>query len=139
MSFDGAVDSGELGSQLSMTRGLDRVQPVGYSVCINRVFNPYDKRIDVPDFDLEASLLDVPEGQPKPVGSVSSAEALLKFSLFPGEDIFDELWTRNVNGGSMPFDFCFSLKSPVGDPSGTLNWDPTATLSLPVFLVGFSM
>jgi hypothetical protein len=116
MSFEGAVDSRNLESQLSMTRGLNRVQPVGYSVRINRVFIPYDKRAKVPDFDLGSSLLDVAEDQPQPLGSVSSSEALLKLSLFPGEDIFDELWSRNLNGACMPFDFRFSLNSPVEDP-----------------------
>jgi hypothetical protein len=47
-------------------------------------------------------VFDVAPGQQRPIGAASSAEGILTVLLFPGEVVFDELWSRNANGGAMP-------------------------------------
>ena len=63
-------------------------------------------------------ILDVTEG-PKPLGTIWFSAGVLAITIYPGEEIFDELWSRNVYGAAMPDVFSFSIKAEGGSVGRT--------------------
>lgn len=57
--------------------------------------------------DTKDPVMEPPEGGERPVGWMAiypeESSAFLEVRLFAGAELFDELWTRHVHGGPMPF------------------------------------
>jgi hypothetical protein len=58
--------------------------------------------------------------------------------LFPGEAVFDELWTRSVSGGTMPSVLNLSIRGEEEVlQDGIMVWDTTQNPQLPVMSASF--
>ena len=110
----------------------------GLVVSIRRSFQALESKVTLSLRLKPNPVFDVVPGQQRPIGAASSADGVLTVLLFPGEAVFDELWSRNVNGGPMPNFLGLSIRGE-GEiwRDGIVAWDTSLHPQLPVMGASF--
>ena len=127
-----------LSPQCRGTRFALGAELTGLMVSIRRTFQVLDSSLTETLRLKPNPVFDVAPGQQRPIGAVSSAEGILTVLLFPGEAVFDELWSRNIYGGTMPSTLSLSIRAE-GEvwQDGIVAWDTTLHPQLPVMSASF--
>jgi hypothetical protein len=110
----------------------------GLVVSMRRTYQPLESNLTQTLGLRPNPVFDVPPGQQRPIGAATSAEGILTVLLFPGEAVFDELWSRSVSGAVMPSVLNLNIRGE-GEvwQDGIIAWDTTQNPQLPVMSASF--